>query len=210
MFVHKQSVEFDYIRREVILRKFMRFGCLCRPMLVREQRLHFDCIDSFKYDQFAYTKSGPIHEVNYDQFGKPEWENPGGYVILVAVKRSLGEATDGFLSQASSGCCCSPAAPSQRLYSWPAFIRRAVFDGGDLLVLDYNCSGRDWNTADDLDADKVSVCMGAGSSVRSPGIAGSSRRDTVATCLSASEAREKLLPIVNRLNSCLTRPLSAS
>jgi hypothetical protein len=91
MFVHKTSVEFDYTHREVVLRKFMRFGFLCRHSLVREQRLPFDSIDGFKYI-FCYTTSGIRRDINYDSFHKPHWKYPDGYVILVAVKRPPGDA----------------------------------------------------------------------------------------------------------------------
>jgi hypothetical protein len=203
MFVHKTSVEFDYTRREVILRKFMRFGFLCRHSLMREQRLPFDSIDSFKYDMFAYTKSNGTNNINFDVFNTPHWQFPDGYVVLVAVKRPLGEATDGFLSQAPPGCLnrLSGAAP-QRLYSWPGFIRRAIFDGGDLLVIDYDTSGRDWNTPDDLDADKVSVCMGDTVTTRKTTMRDSTTRTEG---LNTGKAKHKLQPIVDRLNACLAR-----
>lgn len=203
MFVHKTSVEFDYTHREVVLRKFMRFGFLCSHSLMREQRLPFDSIDSFKYDMFAYTKSDRTTSINYDVFDSPHWKCPDGYVVLVAVKRPLSEATDGFLSQALPGCLnrLSGAAP-QRLYSWPGFIRRAIFDDGDLLVIDYDTSGRDWNTPDDLDADKVSVCMGDTVTTRRTTMQASSSRTEG---LDAGDAKRKLQPIVDRLNACLAR-----
>jgi hypothetical protein len=214
MFVHKTSVEFDYTHREVVLRKFMRFGFLCRYSLVREQRLPFDSIDSFKYDMFSYTKSGSCTNINYDSFHKPHWKFPDGYVILVAVKRPPGDALnsdtkDGFLSQAVPGCLnrLTGAAPPHRLYSWPAFIRRSIFDGGDLLVIDYDAAGRDWNTPDDLDPDKVSLCMGDTTTTRN----GITREKSSRTeGMSAREAKEKLQPIVDRLNACLARSQCAS
>jgi hypothetical protein len=211
MFVHKTSVEFDYTHREVVLRKFMRFGFLCRHSLVREQRLPFDSIDSFKYDMFSYTKSGIIRNINYDSFHKPHWQFPDGYVILVAVKRPPGDArcsdtNDGFLSQAVPSCInrLTGAAPPHRLYSWPAFIRRSIFDGGDLLVIDYDAAGRDWNTPDDLDPDKVSLCMGDTTTTRS-GTMSTRTQHTSTKAMSPREAEARLQPIVDRLNACLAR-----
>jgi hypothetical protein len=211
MFVHKTSVEFDYTHREVVLRKFMRFGFLCRQSLVREQRLPFDSRDSFKYDRFCYTKSGSCTDINYDSFHKPHWKFPDGYVVLVAVKRPPGDArysdtNDGLLSQAVPGCLnrLTGAAPPHRLYSWPAFIRRSIFDGGDLLVIDYDAVGRDWNTPDDLDPDKVSLCMGDTTTTRNHG--GRLGQNVSRTeGLSSRGANGKLQPIVDRLNACLAR-----
>jgi hypothetical protein len=211
VFFYKSSVEFDYTHREVVLRKFMRFGFLCRYSLVREQRLPFDSINSFKYDMFSYTKSGSCTNINYDSFLKPHWNFPDGYVILVAVKRPPGDAlhsdiNNGFLSQAVPSCLnrLTGAAPPQRLYSWPAFIRRSIFDGGDLLVIDYDAAGRDWNTPDDLDPDKVSLCMG-NSTTDKHVVLGNAVRSSRTKNLSARQAKEKLQPIVDRLNACLAR-----
>jgi hypothetical protein len=204
MFVHRTSVEFDYTNREVVLRKFMRFGFLCRHSLVREQRLPFDSIDSFKYDMLCYTKSGSIRNLNYDSFNKPHWKFPNGYVILVAAKRPLGDQhTDGLLSQAVPSCInrLTGAAPPHPLYSWPAFIRRSIFDGGDLLVIDYDASGSDWNTTDDLDPDKVRLLMGQDTTTRN-GLGGS---HTTTEGLSEKQAKERLQPIVDHLNACLAR-----
>jgi hypothetical protein len=107
------------------------------------------------------------------------------------------------LSQAVPGCLnrLTGAAPPHRLYSWPAFIRRSIFDGGDLLVIDYDTVGRDWNTPDDLDPDKVSLLMTEKSETSS------SKREKVTRTvgLSPREAKIMLQPIVDRLNACLAR-----
>ncbi len=172
-------------------------------------KLPFDSIDSFKYDMFSYTKSGIITNTNYDSFHKPHWKFPNGYVILVAVKRPPGDVrhsgNDGFLSQAVPSCInrLTGAAPPHPLYSWPAFIRRSIFDGGDLLVIDYDAAGRDWNTTDDLDPDKVSLCLGDTSTTRDRTI--TAQEHNVTEGLSPEEAKAKLQPIVDRLNACLAR-----
>ena len=113
----KQSVTFDYPNRAVILREFTRFYCRNGFVLVKEQRLHFDIIDSFKC-----AKS-------------EKWIDPTGFALLVAVKRPLGEHCDGGLMQAAA----SQSAPAATCppYQWPAFIDRGIFEGGDLLPLDF-------------------------------------------------------------------------
>jgi hypothetical protein len=60
-------------------------------------------------------------------------------VLLVAVKRPLGVQQDGGLPQAAA----SRAAGAHHgpPYQWPAFIDRGIFDGGDLLPLDYQFEG---------------------------------------------------------------------
>ena len=113
----KQSVTFDYSNRAVTLREFTRFYCSSGFVLVKEQRLHFDIIDSFKC-----AKS-------------EKWIDPRGFTLLVAVKRPLGEQRDGGLMQATA----SQSAPAATCppYQWTSFIDRGIFEGGDLLKLDF-------------------------------------------------------------------------
>jgi hypothetical protein len=113
----KQSVTFDYTNRVVILREFTRFYCLSNFVLVKEQRLHFDVIDSFKC-----AKS-------------EKWIDASGHALLVAVKRPLGEQCDGGLPQSTASQ--SAAAAHGPPYQWPAFVDRSIFEGGDLLPLDF-------------------------------------------------------------------------
>ena len=117
----KQSVTFDRKNRVVVLRDFSRLLCSCNFTLVREQSIHFDAIDSFKC-----AKS-------------EKWIDASGYVLLVAVKRPLGDQQDGGLRQAAAARAA--ATGHGPLYQWPAFIDRGIFDGGDLLPLDYQCEG---------------------------------------------------------------------
>ena len=117
----KQSVTFDRKNRVVVLRDLTRLGCSSSFTLVREQSIHFDAIDSFKC-----AKS-------------EKWIDASGHVLLVAVKRPLGVQQDGGLPQAAA----SRAAGAHHgpPYQWPAFIDRGIFDGGDLLPLDYQFEG---------------------------------------------------------------------
>jgi hypothetical protein len=186
-FVYKSTVEFDYTNRTVILRLFRRFWCLCSYKLVREQRLPFDSIDSFKFGLFSDSSSVPMH-----------WRR-GGYLVLVAVKRPLGDAKDGFLGQALPSGCCSGCLYSSSEefsqvsevagYTWPAFIRRNLMNDGDLLVLDYKCRHYKWNVDDDCDPYKIRACH------MTP------RKLQVES--SPKTIEEMLNPIVNRLNECL-------
>jgi hypothetical protein len=99
-FLYKSTAEFDYTHRTVILRMFRRFCCLCSYRLLREQRLPFESIDSFKF--------GPFQDLSSKgRISMPSHWKQGGWVVLLTVKRPLGEAKDGFLAQELPIGCCS-------------------------------------------------------------------------------------------------------
>lgn len=189
-FVYKNTVEFDYTHRAVILRMFRRFCCFCSYRLVREQRLPFEDIDSFKFGHFHDSSSVPMH-----------WKRSGS-LVLMAVKRQLGDSKDGFLPLASpSGGCCayclysSSEFFSQRSdfagYTWPAFIRRKLMNHGDLLVLDYKTYHDSWNVNDECDPYRIRACHLA--------------PRKVATKSDPKTVEEMFNPIVSRLNECLVQ-----
>jgi hypothetical protein len=186
-FEYKSTVEFDYTHRTVILRMFRRFCCLCSYRLLREQRLPFESIKGFKFGPFIDSSSVPMH-----------WKR-SGHLVLVAVKRPLGEAKDGFLAQPQPSGCCSYCCYSSSEnfskisessgYTWPAFIRRKLMNDGDLLVLDYKSRHSMWNVDDDCDPYKIRACRMTPRKLVTP--------------LSPKTVEEMLDPIVNRLNECL-------
>jgi hypothetical protein len=193
-FAYKNTVEFDYNHRTVILRLFRRFCCLCSYTLVREQSLPFERIDSFKFSHFHDDSSVPAH-----------WMRSGS-LVLMAVKRPLGDAKDGFLPLAlpSGGCCsnCFYSSSekfsrdfSQRSdfagYTWPAFIRRKLMNHGDLLVLDYKTYHDSWNVNDECDPYRIRACHLA--------------PRKVATKSDPKTVEEMFNPIVSRLNECLVQ-----
>jgi hypothetical protein len=112
IFVHNQTVEFVYTHRAVILRTIMRSGFICSYSLARQQRMPFLQHRQFQIRPVCALKSGSVTSMNHGQCGKPGWENHGGYVILVAVRRPLGEAIDG----------CSKQGQSAAVAAQPLFI----------------------------------------------------------------------------------------
>lgn len=78
-------------------------------MLVKEQHLHLNIIDNLKC-----AKSEKCIDATC-------------FALLVAVKHPLGQQPDGGLMQ------LHPNLP----YQWPAFFDRGIFEGGDLLPLDF-------------------------------------------------------------------------
>jgi hypothetical protein len=127
---------------------------------VKEQRLHFDTIDSFKC-----AKS-------------EKWIDATGYVLLVAVKRHLGDQKEGGLPQSSARSAPAPHCPP---YQWPAFVDRGIFEGGDLLRLDFITTASRSLQSTLPQSDDVRV------------------RTTVEVC----DDIEKLLPVVQDLNARL-------
>jgi hypothetical protein len=156
----KQSVTFDYSNRTVTLREFTRFYFTSDFVPVKEQRLHFDTIDSFKCAR------------------SEKWIDATGYVLLVAVKRPLGEQSDGGLPQSSARSAPAPHCPP---YQWPAFVDHGIFEGGDLLRLDFITTASRSLQSTLPQSDDVRV------------------RTTVEVC----DDIEKLLPVVQDLNARL-------
>ena len=72
-FYEKQTVEFDCAQRTVTLRQFVALYCSCEEVLVAEQRLPLDCIDSFKCARSEVLGLGLYH------------------VVVVAIKDDLAE-----------------------------------------------------------------------------------------------------------------------
>ena len=108
-----QKVTVDAVNRVITLREFMRLWLSADFELVREQSISFDRIHGFKC-----AKS-------------ERWVEATGYMLLVAVSRPLGNQPDGALPLATASH--APGPP----YHWPAFVDRSVFEGGDLLPINY-------------------------------------------------------------------------
>jgi hypothetical protein len=107
----KQTIEFDYANQVLTLREYRAPYCACEWHLVFEQQLPFERVDGFKC-----VKSAAIGLEAH-------------YVAVLAVKRLLVQNSTKktrFVPDAAS------RAPP---YSWPFFIDRAIFEGGDLLLL---------------------------------------------------------------------------
>jgi hypothetical protein len=106
----RQTIEIDHARRMVTLCEYKLPYCSCEWGLVIEQEVPFDRIDGFKCVKSAV--------IGLDS----------DYVAVLAVKRLLkpDPKKTRFVPSATS------RAPP---YTWPFFIDRAIFEGGDLLLL---------------------------------------------------------------------------
>jgi hypothetical protein len=122
----KQSIEFDYAQRIVTLREYQTLYCAFGWDLMLEQQLPFDRIDGFKCVQSAAIGLA------------------SGHVVVLAIKPSLEQASVKHNAAAPNAASTAPA------YTWPFFIDRAIFEGGDLLLLSVHQNNAEKKTATNL------------------------------------------------------------
>jgi hypothetical protein len=153
----KQTIEFDYAKQVLTLREYQALYCACEWHLVHEQQLPFERVHGFKCVASA--------AIGLDS----------RYVAVLAVKRLLvpnSTKKTRFVPDAAS------RAPP---YSWPFFVDRAIFEGGDLLLLSAYQSDAERGTAKNLN------------------------NIVVEKALYVSADAEKLRPIVDALNARLSQ-----